>query len=618
MVPNSPVNEPNSAVEPVLRTLSPRLRTLTECIKNWLRGKHRASVSPDQRIQLEGICDELLRRADSFDQDQPLLVVMFMGGTGVGKSTLLNALAGTAIAQASFQRPTTRDPVVYYHRSIPSEKLDPLLRNCRLIQHDRESLIHKVIVDTPDLDSNDLANRETLERVIPIADIVLYVGSQEKYHDQIGWEVFKQQRKRRAFAFVLNKWDRCLHVGAAGHRPDQDWLNDLQAEGFENPQLFRTVAQAWLDARNTGNGTPTNLPAGEQFVELRNWLEQGLTRLEIEAVKTRGVAELLTQLSNALVDARPPDLAIPAEKTQAVWERHLQDEAQVTTEVLLSTLEPYQTEIEHHFRIEGQHKFRGLYAGYLKLITRIRFAGSTLRERIPIGSKGKSQSERVNNWSLASFTLECSRAAGERVLDQRTKALINKLLVEADAVGYPLNLLTPTVQEASRLNWHERYDRALRDSLTYVEEKCLRPTGGRKMLQTSLIRIANNLPEIVLLASFLLLMWRYMVISDAKIGVVDLLIPFLITLGLMIVIQLLIALLLPLRWGAIRDAFEGELQSRLSEELIAVYRAIPTDVASMIAEERQRVEELETQTRSIQDWLQQRQESSHVSGLFGA
>ena len=122
---------------------------------------------------------------------------MLMGGTGVGKSTLLNALAGGNIAAASFQRPTTRDPVVYYHESVRPDRLDPALRHCRLVSHDRPALQQKILVDTPDLDSNDLTNREKLLQLLPVADVVLYVGSQEKYHDRLVWELFLQQRSAR-------------------------------------------------------------------------------------------------------------------------------------------------------------------------------------------------------------------------------------------------------------------------------------------------------------------------------------------------------------------------------------------------------------------------------------
>src|SRR6202022_3561691 len=102
------------------------------------------------RATLEGLSKDLRRQGEALDVDRPLLVIMLMGGTGVGKSTLLNALAGGSIAEASFTRPTTRDPVVYYHESIKPDRLDPALQHCRLLAPARAAPEQKILVATPD------------------------------------------------------------------------------------------------------------------------------------------------------------------------------------------------------------------------------------------------------------------------------------------------------------------------------------------------------------------------------------------------------------------------------------------------------------------------------------
>src|SRR5438128_1451015 len=161
-----------ASAEPLLRTLAPALRELETRLRAWLSAKHHFPLTALQKANLEGLAGDLGRQAEALQLEQPLLVIMLMGGTGVGKSTLLNALAGGAIAQASFQRPTTRDPVVYYHESVKPDRLDPALRHCRMMPHDRPALEQKVIVDTPDLDSTDLANRERTIRLLPVPDVI--------------------------------------------------------------------------------------------------------------------------------------------------------------------------------------------------------------------------------------------------------------------------------------------------------------------------------------------------------------------------------------------------------------------------------------------------------------
>jgi energy-coupling factor transporter ATP-binding protein EcfA2 len=614
--------------EPLLRTLSPALGGLERSLRGWLDGTHRYPLSTIARATLEGLATDLHRQAEALDVDRPLLVIMLMGGTGVGKSSLLNALAGGSIAQASFTRPTTRDPVVYYHESVRPDRLDPVLRHCRLAQHDRAALAHKIIVDTPDLDSNDLANRDKLKELLPVADIVLYVGSQEKYHDKLGWELFLQQRKRRAFAFVLNKWDRCLHPGATGMRPDEDLIRDLKEEGFQSPLLFRTCAQHWIDrgahaaiaVGADGAASHAELPEGEQFQELVQWLEMGLTRLEVEAIKARGVSQMLHHLEQALRGACPPDLRGSAERSRAVWQRTLDEESKATAEVLLNTLEPYQREIEHHFALQGQRRFHGVMALYLHLITRARYVGSTLRERVTIMPRLKDPTkEKPPAWDLGTFTHACSEAAATRHLDARCRALANRLLVEADAQEFPVSLLSAPVESASRIDWRQRHAQTLIEVLQEVEAKWSRPKGVRSWFNTILVFLADWLPLVVFLAALVNLLWHYFdpMGKGYQTGWVDVFLPVIVLLIVLIILHILITLLLPLRWSKIRGEFQHRLEDRLHEEMEKTYGPIPGDVADGLQAERKQVEQVLRETNEVATWLEQREQAASVSGLYG-
>lgn len=610
---------PVPASEPLLRTLAPALRELEKRVRGWQTTKHRQPFGALQKATLEGLASDLGRQSEALQLDKPLLIIMLMGGTGVGKSTLLNALAGGAIAQASLQRPTTRDPVVYYHQSIQPQRLDPALQLCKLAAHDRGALEQKILVDTPDLDSNDLSNRDKLLKLLPVADVVLYVGSQEKYHDRLGWELFLEHRKRRAFAFVLNKWDRCQHPGASGRKPDDDLLDDLKGQGFENPLIFRTCAQFWVDQASEVSRTSEVLRPpveGEQFLELLRWLEQGLNRLEIEAIKARGVSQLLAQLQQAMEALRPPDVAPLVERVADAWERMTSEEAEAAASTLINTLEPYQKEIEHHFAIERQQQFTGVMAFYLRWFNRLRYAGSGLRDKLPFIPRLPNPISKPRQFNVGEFTEAWSQAAFEQNLDARQRALANRLLVEADTIGVPLQLLTDQTESVSRQDWKGKHAQAMRDVLDHVQRSWSQPTGLRRVIQKSLIFLADWLPivSVGLMATWLLFGYVY---ERREFRLGELFMPLIIVVMIMIVLHVLIVIFLPLNWKSIRGDFERQLRDRLHEEMKQAYGPLPAELAQDLAAERRQLDQFVGEVREVAAWLAQREQSASIVGLYG-
>ncbi|HMP02339.1 MAG TPA: 50S ribosome-binding GTPase [Gemmatales bacterium] len=607
-----------AAHTPLLHTLAPQLRHLEERLADWLARPRRAGLLRGRTEGMARLATDLSRVAADLETDQPLLIILLMGGTGVGKSSLLNALARGAVAHASFTRPTTRDSVVYYHAAVDPNRFDARLRLCKLVSHDRPALALKILIDTPDLDSNEPSHREKLRQVLPLADVVLYVGSQEKYHDQAGWELFLEQRRRRAFAFVLNKWDRCLHGLNSGLRPDEDLVQDLRDEGFSAPLIFRTCAQAWINAQDT----PADLPPGEQFAELEAWLEQGLTTLEIQAIKTRGVGQLLNQMTSELRSLRPADLAEAVAKTSGQWSATLSEEADAVADLVLTTLEPYHRNLERHFAAHAQRLFRGVTAGFLRFFNWLRYLGTSWRRRLPGAGLLPGGSAHVDPslaGGLSDFAEACSQVAADRHLDARQRALPNRLLVQADAAGMPVAPLNAMLQEQPLPSWRQLLPGFLRASFDDLETAWKNPARGRHLLQRVLAWTGDLLPIVVFIAACGWLMYAYFFSEKTRtFAWSDLFLPPAAVFFTLLIFFFILNLLLPARWPVIRGAFRRHLRDQLAGVLHEHFGKKPQQLASAVVAERDQIDQVLAELKQVRQWVEQQEQSAQVSALYGS
>lgn len=165
------------------------------------------------------------------------LIVAFMGGTGVGKSSLLNRLAGKAIAKAGIERPTSREVTLFHHKDIAIQHLPEKLpiEKIRIAQHDDETKKNIVWIDMPDFDSTEQSNKAQVFEWLPHIDVLIYVVSPERYRDEKAWRLLLSEGNRHAWLFVLNQWDRGQQAQY------EDFKQQLGKAGFVEPIIFKTV-----------------------------------------------------------------------------------------------------------------------------------------------------------------------------------------------------------------------------------------------------------------------------------------------------------------------------------------------------------------------------------------
>jgi energy-coupling factor transporter ATP-binding protein EcfA2 len=127
--------------------------------------------------------------------ESPLLVVI-LGPTGAGKSTLMNTLARASVSRTGVLRPTTREAVLLATAADAASLRRGALAGIATGQIVRAPATTAsaglAIVDAPDLDSVERENRVIADALVEAADLGIFVTSAIRYADKVPFDVVQR------------------------------------------------------------------------------------------------------------------------------------------------------------------------------------------------------------------------------------------------------------------------------------------------------------------------------------------------------------------------------------------------------------------------------------------
>jgi hypothetical protein len=301
---------------------------------------------------------------------EPVLVVVLAGGTGVGKSALINALAGAPIAVVGDTRPTTTTLHVYHHYAVAAGALPTELASvASFVSHDRPELRTKVLIDTPDLDSFATQHRTLTRQVLKAAGLVLYVFSPEKYLDERTWSVLREEQHFSASAAVLNKTDR---MSPEELEQINDDLRRRFAEiGLGDIRLFRTCAVAHVPQADDLRRSPQ--PGVDDTIALRAFLERELRASDVAQLWHAQQQRALAHLQAEVERIAPETMLAQLDEVAAVASQGYAATAARLAPLLAEPLATVEAELVARATRRQHERFRGPFRAWLVVADCLRF-----------------------------------------------------------------------------------------------------------------------------------------------------------------------------------------------------------------------------------------------------
>lgn len=414
--------------------MSDSTKMLTALVR--LRGALQGAVLPLDLPQAE---EERANRLAMIDQledyviprltaiDGPLLTVVG-GSTGAGKSTLVNSLVGHRVTEPGLLRPTTRSPVLVHNPAdaewFGQDRILPDLVRTDRSTGDTSTLqlvaTDKVpaglaILDAPDVDSVEEANRILAAQLLAAGDLWLFVTSAARYADQVPWDYLKKAAERStSVAVVLDRTADEAVDTVATHLARM-----LAARGLKDSPLFIV---------REGQPDEDGLLPASYVADIRGWLDA----LADDADARGAVVKQTLEGAIRVLSARTFQIAaVVEEQGRAV--RQLRDDSDRAYERALTAIH---TATADGTLLRGEVLARWQeFVGTGELLKSLETKVGALRDRLVNAVKGKpAQVERVTHAvesGLEKLLLEHAENAAEQAAGYWASTAAGRKLLES-------------------------------------------------------------------------------------------------------------------------------------------------------------------------------------------
>jgi hypothetical protein len=261
-----------AAVEALLS----ELRSWADRAPAWPASRHCALLVRRLADRTDTLCVRL----------QAPLVVATLGGTGTGKSALVNAIVGEDVTQAGRERPTTRRPVLICHPSHGPESFGFDPAELHVVHRDLPALHDLALVDCPDPDTTEAAeaagsNLARLRHVLPRCDVLLVTTTQQKYRSARVLDELAAAAPGARLVFVQTHADSSDDIR-------KDWRCVLAEE-------YRTGEMFFLDSLQALRESRMGMEPRGEFARLMDLLTRELSGTAANRIRRANFLDLVQE-----------------------------------------------------------------------------------------------------------------------------------------------------------------------------------------------------------------------------------------------------------------------------------------------------------------------------------